>query len=270
MGIDLDALAKRKIAGVPLPIAGGVLAAGAAYAAWKTTRVPSDPAEDVPEGDASGNAEGDSADGGQPIFLATAPGAINGTGSTVTSANTQDTDEAWKRRAIEWLVAQGNDPSTASRAMSKYLNGSQLSFDEGALRDAAIGQFGLPPESVPTGKTQVYKGPASKQGEPPLSHVVKGTSDDSFGELARLYYGMAGEQNANLIEAANAGVNGPFPVGATIRIPRYRNPKYVRATAHTRSLIDIARKNGTTPARIKELNGDREFPAKVGTRVRVA
>lgn len=273
--MDIDGLLKKKIAGVPVPVIGGVVAAGVAYYAYTIHTAPSD-VTDVPEGDAASadpTAEGDPGNAalGQPTFYASNPGAVYGTGSTVTATTTQDTDDAWKRRAVEWLIANGTDASLASNAMSKYLNGAQLTFEEGAARDKVLAQFGLPPESIPTGKTNLYKGPASKQGEPPVSHIVKGTSDDSFSELALLYYGLGGGIASNLIEAANGGaIKEPFPVGTTIRIPKYHDPKYFVATSHTRSLYDIAKRNGTTAARIHELNGEREFPVKVGTRVRVA
>lgn len=270
MTFDFDALASRKVAGVPLPIVGAVLAAGAIYGAVKL-KPSADPAPvDVPPDDGSGDAPtGDASADGQPTFFAS-PSSFPtvGIGSQV-SANTQDTDAAWTRRATEWLIGQGEDSGDAARAMSKYVQGSPLTYDEGRMRDLAVAQFGLPPENIPTGKTGGYKGPASSQGQPPLRHMVKGVSDDSFGELANLYYHMNSRDAVNLIESANPGLSGPFAPGTGIKVPEYRNPKYYRATNHVKSVYEIARKNGTTPQKLYELNDQLKFPVKSGTRVRV-
>jgi hypothetical protein len=114
-------------------------------------------------------------------------------------------------------------------------------------------------------------GPASAQGTPPCNHKVKGKSDDSAGELANLYYHRNSNEAQGLIRSANATKDWskPIPVGTNLYIPEWREPQYFVATSACRSVQDIARKNGTTPEKLRELNPNKQFPVAVGTRVRV-
>jgi hypothetical protein len=182
----------------------------------------------------------------------------------------EDTNELWGRRAVEWLTANGFTLSMASTAVTKYLSGEPLSYQEGQARDKAVGHFGLPPEGlIPTSTSAAPTPPASKQGTPPCNHTVRGARDNQPAELARVYYGIANADAINLIESKNPTLTKPYRVGTVVRIPVYRDPKYYVATSACRTLYEIARKNGTTAAAVKELNPGKTFPVKVGTRVRV-
>jgi len=247
-------LLKQRIKGIPVVLIVAVVAAAALYGAIRLKPAAS---EDEPVED--DGLAGDGGDEGQPVFVANQP----------PQPSTEDTNDKWARRAVEWLAANGASLSLASSAITKYINSEDLTFAEGALRDKAVKQFGLPPEGLSTSRTGGYKGPAAKQGNPPTSHTVKGVSDDTFAELGRLYYGLSNWDAVNLIRRANLNVVEPFPVGTIIRIPLYNDPKYYTATSATRDLYSIARKNGTTPAKVQALNPGRQFPVKAGTRVRV-
>jgi hypothetical protein len=266
------ALLNKKVAGVPVYIIGLVVAAGLLYWALKLRKEPEpiDP-DAAPEGDTL-DTEGDatSTDYEPPVFYADdSPGVPQITPGSVTAVN-QDSDDAWSRRAIEWLVANGEDYDLASSAITRYLSGAPLSFEQGAIRDKALAQFGLPPESTPVGSVKVYNGPASKQGTPPLSHVIKGKSDDTAAELARLYYGISTPDSVKLVRGANAGLPEPYSIGASIRVPALHPPHYYRATSHTRTLYAIAKKNNKSPAKIQALNPGIKFPVKPRTRIRIS
>lgn len=251
-------LLSKKVKGIPVVLIVAVLAAAGLYAALKLKPAPEDTTEeDVPSGDTG--------DSGQPVFLANRDSEDSGDNVS----DTGDTNEKWAHRAIEWLAANGTTLSLATSAITKYVNSEDLTFAEGLIRDRAVKQFGLPPEGLSTSKTQGYNGPATRQGNPPTNHTVKGQSDNTFAELARLYYGLGNWDAVNLIRRVNLQAVEPFAKGTVIRIPAWHDPKYFVATSAARDLYSIARKNATTPANVQALNPGMKFPVKVGTRVRV-
>lgn len=62
-----------------------------------------------------------------------------------------ETNEAWAVQAINWLIAQGYDATTADSAIRKYIAGSDpaLSIKEYALLSLALAKFGSPPNPLP-------------------------------------------------------------------------------------------------------------------------
>lgn len=269
---QFKALMGKKVAGVPVMALFALMMGVLLYYAIKMKPAADDSVEGGEPTDAAAVDE-DLPDTSQPVFSAT-PAIYQPSGASVASSAQEDSNELWGKRALEWLIAQGVTYDLASGTVSKYLAGEGLSASEGAVRDRAIGQWGLPPEAVdyaPTGSapSNVYKGPATAQGVPPLRHKVRGKSDDQPAELARVYYGIANGDAVNKIRAANTTVAWPAAPGTEIRIPEKFAPKYYRTTSATRSLYDVARKNGSTPAKISALNPSVTFPVKAGTRVRV-
>lgn len=275
--MDYKALLSKKVAGVPVVWVLAVVAGIALYGALRLKRSP-DPVEEPTDAAATDETGGDLPDTSQPVFHAT-PVIMQPSGvSSVASVPQDDTNELWASRAVQWLIAQGESYDVASSAITKFLGGETLSIEEGKARDRAIKQFGIPPEGLIAGSVTKpvstapagYKGPATKQGVPPLTHTVKGTSDDSAAELARLYYGLDNADMIALIKQANTSVGKwPVPVGTAIRVPKSHRPKYYRATSAVNTLYRIARKNGTEPDRVAALNPGMNFPVKPGTRVRI-
>lgn len=262
--MDFRALLNKRIAGVPVYVVVLVLAAAALYGAWKLKPTPDEtaPADESPTTADETLPFSDT----QPIFDATPPLSVG----SVTSTNA-DSNDLWGRRAIEYLTgSRGHDYSSASLAIGKFLDGMNLTYDEGAMRDEAIAALGLPPEPVGAAHTGVYRGPASRQGEPPLNHIVKGKSDDNAQELARLYYGQTSQDAIELIRSANTSLTVPYPIGSSVHIPGFHRPKYFTATRHTRTVYQIAQKNGTTADKLYALNPGMSFPVSRGTQVRVA
>ena len=261
---DVTKLAKRKIAGIPVLYIVAIVGVVLLILAFRVKPLPeetatSDETEDEPE-----SLDGDMASSPlvvNPVFTVNPSEASN--------TYVENTNEVWARKAIQWLMASGSTAGEATTAIQKYLSGENLSFAEGALRDKAVAEFGLPPEDFSSGKTLGYSGPASKQGEPPLRHVVKGKSDNTFAELSRLYYGLSNADAVNFLRSRTASLTEPFATGQSVTVPVFKAPKYYRATSSTRTLYAIARKNAATPAAIEQLNPGVEFPVKVGTRVRV-
>jgi len=255
-------LTEKKVGGVPVVYIAVIVAGIALFGALRLKPAAEDTAdEDIPEGDAGGEIAI------QPVFVANK--------TQVTSNDdgfSQDTNEYWGRRAIEWLTQNGTTLSLATSAITGYLNGDTLSYAEGVVRDKAVRQFGLPPEgllSANTNKQSVYNGPASKQGVPPLRHQVKGTSDNTAKELARLYYGIDNTDAVILIHQANLTATPPYPVGSRVMVPAFHQPKYYTATSAINTLYAIAKKNGLSPQQLQAFNPNTQFPVKEGRRVRV-
>lgn len=269
---QIRALMARKIAGVPVILIAVLVMGGLLYAAVRMRPAPEEEPiesdEDIPAGDTVGDTD-------VPVFEAT-PVIYQPSGGSVASTPMQDTNELWARRATEWLIANGETVNDAQKAIQAYVNGETLSIDEGRIRDRAVGQFGLPPEPFDYGGQKPpktpgpYKGPFTSQGKPPLTHTVKGKSDDTPAELARGYYGTEREGFQLLIQSANTTAGpGPWAPGTKIRVPEAHKPRFYKATRATRTIWAIARKNGVTVSRIETLNPGVDFPVKPGKRVRV-
>lgn len=272
--INVASLTSKKVAGIPVIFLVLGVAVIALYGALRL-KPSASLDEEIPVDDVAGDGDVDTS---QPVFAATPviyqPSGVQ---TSVSSTPGPDSDDLWKRRAIDWLRQNGYTLDVATAAINKYLAGEMLSTTEAQARDAAVRQFGLPPEDVPSTSTEPkptpttpnYNGPAARQGTPPCRHIVKGTSDDSYGELAMIYYGHTGEGQIRLLKSYNPGVPAPFPKGKSIQIPRLVDPKYYTATSATRTASAIAQKNGTTAARVKNLNPEKNFPVRAGVRVRV-
>lgn len=184
----------------------------------------------------------------------------------------KESNEQWGRRAAEWLYKNNvTDPASAQLAINKYLNGDDLTYDEGQWRNKAIGAIGYPPE--PLGKIaisapQVFR----KQMTPPGRHTVKGNSDNTYSALAKGYYGRDDNKAINLLQGGNSRLgetNGPFKVGELIYVPAWREPIYFTATTSVRSIEQVAARNGISTDAVKVMNEGMSFPVSVGTKVRV-
>lgn len=267
---SIRAFMARKVLGVPVMVFIFIGAAVILFFALRMRNTATDvPLEEPPTGD---EGPGDFTE--QPTFTAL-PDVASAT-PVVTTQATNDTNDLWKRRTIEWLMGNGYSVAVATNSISKYLSGDALNDAESKARDSAVKQFGLPPEDIPdvlhkspnhTGRLSTP--PASKQGQPPLGHEVKGRNDDTPSELGVLYYGTNSKDAVNKIQSANPTKVVPYAVGTKVRIPERYYPKYFKATGATHTLYDIARKNGVSAAAVEALNPGMKFPVKVGTRVRV-
>lgn len=274
-------LLRKKVAGIPVLYIAGVAVLVLAFVAYKMDAKAGDAGTDT-----TSDADGADTAGATPDADATAaaldPASYasldsNGTvtvtqpdGSSQSTDVVVATNDTWEATGVTYLIAQGlATGGDAEQALSDYLNGAQLSFNAGALRDAVIKQYGLPPNPPTPGGTLAPI--AKRQGNPPTTHTVQGSNDNTFTKLAQLYYGRTDGDTIDLLQAANVplGNGGPWAPSTKVHIPAYSVPKYYTATKSVRTLAAIASKNGITQVQLTELNDGMKFPVAVGKKVRV-
>lgn len=265
-------LAQRKVFGVPIIFLILIAAAGLLYYAIRLPK-----GEDSEEAlDDAGEASGEDFGGdvssvspGTPIFIAHPPPVSPGDD---TEPVPDRTDEEWRTDAIGYLIKEGNSVAASTSAITDYLNKRVLSMAQRVLVDKAIAKLGPPPSGYVDNPEQGNNTPppAVKQGNPPTRHTIRGRNDDTPQELTRLYYKREDPATIRYLVAANHNLAAnSWRKGATITVPMYKAPKYIRSTAVLDTAGEIARKNGTTAVHIKSLNPNLTFPVPVGTRVRV-
>jgi hypothetical protein len=185
-----------------------------------------------------------------------------------------DTNATWISKGTSWLVSQGLSGGTeAQDALRKYTAGESISVHEKTLVDAVIKQYGAPPEGVTLGGvTQPSPTPAVTQGKPPLVHTVRGSGDNDFYKLSKLYYGgqlYAG--GVDLLEYHNPSLprgNNSLAVGTKVAIVPYSEKWYTPGAPITVSAL--AKKVGTTPTLLAELNNvPQSYTFPKGRKVRI-
>jgi hypothetical protein len=276
--VTFKELAAKKVFGVPvlyLALAAVVILAIVAYKMQpaKTDEVKGDPSAD-------GSLEGAADDETTDAYAGLASG---GTVTVVQQPTTPEatevtiqTNETWVKRGAEWLVAGGYSTGPAAlSALTKYVQGTDRSYDEQQLVDRVFKQFGAPPDSISEGGTVGAK-PAQKQfPNLPGVHTITGNSDNGYPQLAALYYGSSSADRQDLIQAANTnlGLSGPWPVGTKVNIPEMKNIRYY-TTPVAEHKNTVASKNALTRSQLDALNNGNtwdKYGATVpkGVRVRV-
>lgn len=266
---------RKKVGGIPvLYIAGIIVLILAVYAyRMKKSQAPVDTG-------ASTGTDASTDTGTLPDNLTSTGGFVANptpTPAPDTTGNSAITDnDTWLRKSVEYLISTGTSAGDAQLALQTWLNGDQLSYEQGVLRDKAVRQFGMPPETFQTGGTTKQGDPPAKvQGPLPRNHIVQGANDNTYAKLANLYYHSGANPDAiNLIKAANTpqapwGNSDTIPKGGSVSIPVWHTPKYVVATNNMHTLRQISSKNGSNDNDILALNPGLKFPVNPGTRVRV-
>jgi hypothetical protein len=121
-----------------------------------------------------------------------------------------------------FLSGEGVSPGAAQEALTLYLDGENLSYEQGYYRDAVIRKLGMPPTPPATvGTTTTDIGRA--QGPIPRDHIVKNANENTPVKLAQIYYHRADNFAVQTIYSAN-GNRATYNVGDVIRIPRLPTP----------------------------------------------
>lgn len=143
------------------------------------------------------------------------------------------TNAQWGRVVAEGMIAFGSDPATVNNAISKYLNGHQLSLSEKAIITMALTRYGQPPEgvlpleeapapappSVPPVSLPPTPAPAPAPPAPP-QRTYTVVSGDTLWDIARRYYGN-GALYPRIFEANRGIISDPHWIypGQTFIIP---------------------------------------------------
>lgn len=230
----------------PLPVWGWGAIVGVGLVGWIWWSGRQDNATpETPTDEATSEAFNDAIDG------AFTPGTANGGADDDAPAGSVDTNSAWSRRAIAFLIGKGTSPVTAQQAIYAYLEGTALTTAQTELVNEAIKGIGQPPEDIDT----------PKAADPPAALKIVRYYRDGTGQIHSV--DSAGTI-ANVTDAQYIQLG--MPKLATDSYPW----KYHKAASNSTTLAAIAAKYHTTVERLIVLN---RYTAGVriikGTKVKV-
>ena len=242
----------------PLPVwAWGLIIGGIVVGVYYWRQVKDDNGQEITsdnESAALAEQEGDSGyvASSDLVDSAFTPGSASGSSlATVDTATPSDTNDAWAARVIAKLTGAGVAFTDAQAAVSKLLNGEELSADESALVDRGQKLEGtLPPEALST----VTKNGSSNAA---VSKWMR-SSDGSIQAVLS----NGSKVNKSLSDYIDAGLPG-FSYNA------YEFGTH-RAKSSSTTVADIAKFHGTTVENLVVINGWKTIPnLKKGSRVKV-
>ena len=233
---------KRKVFGIPVLYLAAVFVAILALYAWRTKSSAEavEGAEDIVTDD-SEYVEGAVAAGNLYPLSPTGTVYAQSPQAVVDNVEYFGNDD-WMRKAVADLVSKGENPGTAQNALQAYLEGEDLSYAQGLIRDAAIKAHGLPPENFRAGSSAdkpVKPTPAPAPKPEPVKPVVKPepappkpvvkpapkpqrthkvVRNDTLWDLAQKYYGNASRWTEI---ASKNGIRNPktLQIGKVLVIP---------------------------------------------------
>lgn len=157
-----SALLKKRVFGVPVLYLAILAVTVVAVYAWRAKASTSD--EPVSEEDVA--ADDPLAEELLPKMpvgtVITMPGPTTGSNSEI------ETNDEWLRKGVAYLLTKGRQGGVAQTALANYLDGAQLTYDQGVMRDLVIAQYGLPPTILPTGTTLPRPAPKPVPKVPPV------------------------------------------------------------------------------------------------------
>ncbi len=263
---------RKKVVGVPVLY---LLAAGAVIlgiVAWKMKPAPEEKVTEDPNA-AGGDTDPLTGAGSDYSGLAT-QGTVTVVqqGTQTEQESEKQTNDDWERAAVAFLIEDKKVTATdAQNAISKYLEGADLTFEEGSLKNAAIAKLGLPPERL-SSVGSVGTQPAQKQFSLfPGKHTVKNTNDNTAAKLAQLYYGNSGQVYVDLIVSQNYSLGrGTYNPGTVVTIPTWYEPRYIVVSKSTGVYPStVGAKNGVSYQQIEGLNPGVKAPYAMGQKIRI-
>jgi peptidoglycan hydrolase-like protein with peptidoglycan-binding domain len=152
--MDVEQVSKRKVLGVPMLYLIGGFVLILAVLAWRMKSAPTGPAADATATDATTTDGTTGGTIGGDVYPNMPTGTVISAPTTPSPADAPYEDNStWMRKSVAWLIEHGENPGTAQTALQHYLAGGNLTYDEGAIRDKAVRQFGLPPDIADAGTT---------------------------------------------------------------------------------------------------------------------
>ena len=265
---------RKRLAGIPvIYLVGGFVLILAVYA-WTLKPSASLTASDAADsGDSSTDVTGMADSETYPDMptgtVVVAP-ATQSPDTSLINSSIDDNDQ-WLIKGTQLLVDRGISGGVAQGALQRYLDGSDLTYYQGSLRDAVIKEYGLPPYP-PATISRTNPKPARRQGPTPRYHTVTGVSDNTIGELVQLYYGSnnAFLRNAVLADSHNKGLNGShgaYAKGDRVWIPNRPTPKDSMPKTPTKTTAHPSKKNPAKTVHVPSLGGNLHR-GSTGTRVK--
>lgn len=273
---NMSELMRKKVAGVPVIYLAGAAVIILGIVAYRMKPTTNPATTDNTATDAA-NPSGatDEANAGADYAGLSSTGTVVVAPQTTTPVDAvKETNESWGRTAATYLTTEKHhNAGDAQEAITLYLQGSPLSFDQGAMRDEAIAKLGYPPEALDTIGT-VSQRPAKKQiVSLPGYHTVENSGDNSFTKIAALEYGTGNDEHTQEIAAKNTqyGNGGDIlPVGTRVYVPVFTQAQYYVATKTTLTSGAIGKKFNMPSTAVEALNPGFTWPIPVGRKVRVA
>lgn len=194
----------KKVAGIKVLYLALVAVLILGYYAWRTTRNSQidSATESGAEAGTPAEAAGDSVypplESGT-VYVATPP-AVDVTGDSEV-----DTNDAWGRRAVAWLMNNGYTGTEAQGIVQRYLAGTDMTWQQGQAINRALSALGTPPDSVEIGTVA-----ARPSGTTSTTQPTAGTGKDTTRTVAA--------QNVSGISRAGAKVGitvSPGSAGAS-------------------------------------------------------
>lgn len=154
----------------------------------------------------------------------------------------ENDNNAWGRKATNWLIGRGNSPGLADNAIRKYLSSEELSSQEQALVDQALVEFGAPPE--PLAPVRQIENP------PEAPDRLKSASIWRLNQINGIVLNVADQVGPNngttRVDLSIAGSQGyrfnvsiPTSIpGVTYRYEHYAPPKY-KTESYTYTLTPL-------------------------------
>lgn len=124
----------------------------------------------------------------------------------VSAPEEEQTNDAWGRKVVNWLIGRGMTPYKADNTVRKYLSGEPLEAAESAMMNLALAQFGAPPEPI-------------QPVEQPETPTEPEDDDAGFGPPANVFLYKAGKNiivewppvpGADRYQVILAGFGGKF------------------------------------------------------------
>lgn len=278
---SFDDIVKKKLFGVPVLYYAGGAVLILVIIAWRMKTTPDEDTTGVDPADGTAGTDEASNAGGlagmtDPYGSYDTNGTITAPSATVTPVEAvQETNEDWIKKGIAYAIAHPNlkiSAVDAQNALTKYVNGDDLTYGEGYVRDTIVNGLGsVPPEGVAkVGAVSAL--PAQKQfSHFPGKHTVKGTNDNTPTKLAQLYYGNSDSNHALEIVAKNPGL-GPvgttYTAGTVLQIPAFINPTYYTTKHDNTYASEVASLNGLAYSSVLALNPTLTWPVTKNVKVR--
>ena len=173
----LGGILKRKVFGIPVLYIAIVLVGALAIYAWRARSTPAEEPEAEGDGTIDGVTYNDDENADPSLYPISPTGTVYAQSPQAVEDNVEYFgNDDWLRQAVAFLIEQGENPGAAQNALQAYLEGEDMSYAQGLMRDKAIKKFGVPPENFRAGTSAakpVKPTPTPKPKPAPVKPVSK-------------------------------------------------------------------------------------------------